>query len=287
MKRFFILNADDFGMSKTRNKAVFEAYHKGFLRSASLCVNGEEFEEAAQTLIPQCPHLGVGIHLDIIEGRALIPGSSLTDSSGFFKPGFMRLLLKSREKKFLSDVESEFRAQIEKGLARVKFDHLDSHVHTHGIPGIFKIAAALAKEYGIPFIRTQYEKRYRAPGSKRNFSPAFAVNRVKVSLLNYFTLINRRAQMSFHKTNDFIIGVGYTGMMDSKAVEYGLKKTLAAEKGESLIVEALFHPDTARQNGEYGIPFDRELEERIKAMGFQLTNYSGFNIQQGGPFIIQ
>jgi len=273
MKRAFILNADDLGMSKTRNKAIFDACQKGFLRSSSICVNGDEFDDAVKNVIQKCPELGVGVHLNIIEGKALIPKSSLTDTFGNFRPGFIQLLLRSGNRKFLEDVKNEFRAQIEKGLKEVKFDHVDSHVHTHGIPEIFKITAALAKEYGIKGLRTQYEKPYVVPGSKKNFTPAFPVNRIKIHLLNTFTRRSRRFLGNFHKTNDFLIGVGYTGMMDSKTIEYGLEKL--AKRRESMIVEALFHPDAERQNGEYQIPFDLRLLEKIKALGFELTNYTG------------
>jgi predicted glycoside hydrolase/deacetylase ChbG (UPF0249 family) len=273
MSRFFILNADDFGMTKTRNQAIFEGHKKGFLKSASICVNGDEFEEAAREIVPQCPGLGVGVHLNIIEGKALRPGSYLTDGSGNFKPGFIRLLRCSGNKKFLQDVEDEMRAQIEKGLASIKFDHADSHVHTHGIPNIFKIAVKLAKEYGLKGIRTQYEKRYTVPGASENLSRAFLVNRVKVLLLNTFTLRNR-SFLGGLKTNSLILGVGYTAMMNAQTVEYGLRNALKLQG--DLVVEALFHPDSACQNGEYQIPFDRELETKIGGMGFTITNYSGF-----------
>ena len=273
MNRLFILNADDLGMTKTRNEAIFDACRKGFLKSASICVNGDEFDDAVKNVIYQCPELGIGVHLNIIEGRALIPKTSLTDSSGNFRFGFIQLLLRLRNKKILEDVEREFRAQIEKGLEKTKFDHLDSHIHIHGIPEIFKIAATLAKEYGIPCIRTQYEKRYIVPDNKKNVTPAFPVNQIKILLLNTFTRKNRKVLEYSHKTNDFLIGVGYTAMMDSRTIEYGLKKLI--QKQDNLVVEALFHPDAKRQNGEYQIPFDRELEEKIKTMGFKITNYSG------------
>jgi predicted glycoside hydrolase/deacetylase ChbG (UPF0249 family) len=273
MKRFFILNADDLGMSKTKNKAIFDAYDRGFLKSASLCVNGDEFEDAVKNVISRCPDLGIGIHLNIIEGRALIPISSLTDSYGNFRLNFFQLLLRSINRNFLKDVENEFRAQIEKGLVYIKFDHVDSHVHTHGIPRIFKIAAALAKEYGIKGIRTQFEKRYMAPGRK-NINLAFFINRIKIILLNTFTRKNIKILDSFYKTNDFLIGVGYTAMMDSLTVEYGLRKLANVKTGSRAIAEALFHPDSKCQNGEYNIPFDQELKEKINAMGYEITNYS-------------
>ena len=70
MKKF-ILNADDFGMSEAYNRAVLEGYESGILKSTSLTANGEAFEEACEKIIPACPDLGVGIHLNIIEGKAL------------------------------------------------------------------------------------------------------------------------------------------------------------------------------------------------------------------------
>jgi predicted glycoside hydrolase/deacetylase ChbG (UPF0249 family) len=275
MKGLFILNADDFGMAKSRNQAIFDAHKKGFLKSTSICVNGEEFEEAAKIIIPQCPSLGVGVHLNIIEGKALIPNSSLTDGSGYFKPGFIQLLRRSGNKKFLQDVEAEFRAQIEMGLKCIKFDHADSHVHTHGIPNIFKIAAKLVKEYKLGGIRTQHEKRYMVPDSEKNITLAFPINRIKIFLLNTFTKGNRK-YLDGLKTNDYIVGVGYTAMMNSMTVEYGLARAArAAKKLDRIVVEALFHPDGLRQNAEYQIPFDAKLEEKIKALGFEISNYSG------------
>ena len=71
MKKYFILNADDFGMSKYYNKAVLEGYINGFLKSASLCANGEAFMAAINDIIPECPELSIGVHLNIIEGKAL------------------------------------------------------------------------------------------------------------------------------------------------------------------------------------------------------------------------
>ena len=273
MNRNFILNADDLGMSKTRNKAILDACQKGFLKSTSLCVNGDEFDDAVKNVILRCPELGVGVHLNIIEGRALIQKSSLTNSIGNFRLSFIQLLLRSRNKKFLEDVEKEFRAQIEKALEKIKIDHLDSHIHTHGIPGIFKIVAALSKEYGIPCIRTQHEKHYIVPGNKNNITLAFAINQIKIFLLNTFTGENRKVLDCSHKTNDFLIGIGYTAMMDSRTIEYGLKKFI--RKDDDIVIEALFHPDANCQNDEYQISFNRELEKKIKTMGFTITNYSG------------
>ena len=173
MKKF-ILNADDFGMSEAYNRAVLEGYEFGILKSTSLTANGEAFEEACKKVIPACPDLGVGIHLNIIEGKALCPDlDQLTDNQGNFNNSFGALLLKSlnpNNKAFMEQIEKEFRAQIEKVMSRTKVTHIDSHVHTHSIPKIFELTAKLAKEYGIKQIRTQFEKPYLMPDASRIFN---------------------------------------------------------------------------------------------------------------------
>ena len=58
MTKKFILNADDFGMSRANNRAVLEGYFEGILKSASLVANGKAFDEAVNSIIPQCPDLG-------------------------------------------------------------------------------------------------------------------------------------------------------------------------------------------------------------------------------------
>ena len=155
-------------MSEAYNRAILEGYAGGILRSASLVANGEAFEEAVTQVIPACPELGVGLHLNIIEGKALTPDlNQLTDINGQFKNSYVQMLIKSynpKEKEFLEQAEKEFRAQIEAVRAKdIKITHIDSHVHVHSIPPIFEIVCKLAREYGINHIRTQYEQIYFVP----------------------------------------------------------------------------------------------------------------------------
>ena len=72
-RKKFILNADDFGMSHAFNRAVLEGYESGILKSASIVANGSSFEEAVEHVLPDCPELGVGVHLNVIEGNLLAP----------------------------------------------------------------------------------------------------------------------------------------------------------------------------------------------------------------------
>ncbi|MDR2639518.1 MAG: ChbG/HpnK family deacetylase [Helicobacteraceae bacterium] len=236
MSKVLIVNADDLGISRSRNAAIEEGYKNGVLTSASLMVNGEYFDEAID-IIRRCGDLSVGVHLNIVEGKALIADSPLADKNGAFKRGFVGILLRSGGKSFQKAVEAEFRAQIELAKSVCRVDHIDSHVHTHAIPPIFKIAAKLANEYQIPFIRTQYESAYITPRINKIFTVKYPVNLVKIALLNLFTKINAKHIPKPLKTNDAVIGVGYTGMMDVDTIKYGVR---AAKEG---VIEIIAHPD--------------------------------------------
>ncbi len=271
----FILNADDFGMSKAYNRAVLDGYHRGFLTSASLCANGKAFNAAVNEIIPECPNLGIGVHLNIIEGRSLTKAPMLTNKKGKFNKGFGKLMLLSTNPNFLEQVEFEFRTQIETVMNYTQVDHIDSHVHTHAIPNIFKIAAKLAKEYNIPCIRTQHEEMYFVPSFKKHFNIKYPPNILKILLLNYFTSKNKHIVNELGlTTNDYLIGVGYTGLMDDMTIEYGLK---AIE--EDCIAEALIHPchyaisNKNQHYTEFLITQNKELKDKIARLGFELTNY--------------
>lgn len=277
MGKKFILNADDFGMSKELNKAVLDGYNYGFLTSASICANGEAYSAAVNDIIPECPGMGTGVHLNIIEGYSLTKCKFLTDNCGKFNKNYIYFIINSYKKSFLEEIEAEFRAQIEKIQKSTSIDHLDSHVHVHAIPEIFKITCKLANEYNIPFVRTQFEKMYFVPSLKKHLNFSYPINIIKILLLNTFTLMNKKTLRQYKlKSNDYIIGVGYTGMMDSQTIEYGLKNT-----NDNSVTEALLHPYSTTKNNfhhkEFAATLDKQLEDKIRRAGFEITNYK--NIQ--------
>lgn len=278
MGKKFILNADDFGIKKGYNKAVLEGYNNGFLMSASICANGEAFSAAVNDILPECPGIGLGVHLNIIEGKSLTKCRFLTNKNGQFNKGYLYFILNSHKKAVLEEIEQEFRAQIEKVNSYTAIDHLDSHVHTHAIPEIFNITCKLAKEYKIPFVRTQKELPYMVPSLKKHLNLSYPLNVIKILILNTFTQINKKTLADYDlKTNDYLLGVGYTGMMDAKTIEYGLKNI-----DKDAIVEALIHPcASAVKNShseEFSLTLDKNLEYIIKQSGYEITNYKNLSL---------
>ncbi len=276
-KRLFILNADDFGLSEYHNKAVFEGYINGYLTSASLCANGEAFYDAVNNIIPKCNNLSIAVHLNIMEGISLTNCPLLTNKNNFFKNNYLYLILNQNNKALKKQIQSEFKAQIERVLHYTNITHLDSHVHTHAIPQIFEICCELANEYKIKFIRTQFEKNYLIPDIKKHINIFYPLNLIKLNLLRYFTTKNKETIKKFGlKTNDFFIGIRYTGNMNSDAIKYALMKI----KDKNCIIEGIIHPCLYEDDiynshtQEFKITQDINLKEQINKLGFKLTNFN-------------
>ena len=280
MPKKFILNADDFGMNEAFNRAVLEAYSSGLLKSASIVANGEAYDEAINSIIPQCENLGIGIHLNIIEGKAICTDlTTIVNSNGYFNNSYIQLLAKSYDKKnklFFEEIEREFRRQIEKVLSKTKISHIDSHVHVHSIPPIFEIVCRLANEYGIKQVRTQFEKPYIIPDVKKHFTLKYPINIIKLLILQFFTIFNEATAHKHNlRTNDYLIGVIYTSMMDALTLSYGIQ----AIKYDNVTVEALIHPcrytDGTIDNhfDEFILTQNKKLKEKIESLGFEITNY--------------
>jgi len=158
-----IINADDFGLTAGVNEAILDGHLRGTISSASLLANGEAFESAVISA-RRAPRLGVGVHLNLSEGRPLTQPAvlpSLTDRHGSFSRKPARLwLAKSVHRVNPGEIEKECRAQIEKVLAAgIVPTHLDSHKHVHALPFLGRMLMGLAFEYGIPAIRRVAESR--------------------------------------------------------------------------------------------------------------------------------
>ena len=280
-EKFLVFSADDFGLSEANNNAIKRAYNDGFLTSTCVMANGHGFEHAVKEILPQCEGMGIGAHLNIFEGKALskiAKTSKLCDGNGNFRHGFISYLLNSCDKQLLNEIEEEFRLQIESILEHTPIDHINTHVHIHAVPAVFEITCALAKEYDIPFVRTQYEKFYTIPDFSKHTNFWYPINTAKIGILNTCTFVNNQNIYKYNlKTNNYQIGIGYTGYMDSKTIEYGLKAI-----NKPCIAEIIVHPaiydgnkntyQNARET-EFRSTIDKELFEKITQMGWILTNF--------------
>ena len=91
MKKYLVLNADDFGMCKSANEAVFELFKSGDLLSATIMMPCPAAEEAVQFSIDN-PQYAIGIHTTLTSEwkkyrwKPLTDGKSLLDPEGYMWP---------------------------------------------------------------------------------------------------------------------------------------------------------------------------------------------------------
>jgi predicted glycoside hydrolase/deacetylase ChbG (UPF0249 family) len=135
-------------------RGIIEAHAAGSVTSTSIMANGIDWENAVR-VARATRTLGVGVHLNLVQGRPLLPVPSLTDvrTGEFHRLG--ALARRAASGRIDADeLAAELRAQIERVRgAGIRVTHLDSHRHAHAIPRIFPVVCRVAAEAGVPAVR--------------------------------------------------------------------------------------------------------------------------------------
>ncbi|MBI4640108.1 MAG: ChbG/HpnK family deacetylase [Candidatus Tectomicrobia bacterium] len=128
MKRYLIVNADDFGHSSGISHGFIEAYEKGIVQSTSLMVNSSATEEAVR-LAKEHPDLGVGLHINLTG------------------EGELQFDLEN-----VNQVREEFSNQLKTFLDLLDSlpTHIDFHHHIHRRPNLSLLARELSIHYHLP-----------------------------------------------------------------------------------------------------------------------------------------
>lgn len=133
------------------------AFQSGIVTSASLLVTGNAFDDAV-TLARQNPELDIGLHLALVEERAVLGSDvlrTLVDETGRFP----RTSVEFIQRALLGgiswhEVEQEIAAQIALFQSTgLRLSHLDSHQHLHMFPPVFQIVRRLARWMDNVWIR--------------------------------------------------------------------------------------------------------------------------------------
>ncbi len=287
MKRL-IVNADDFGLTANVNRAILDGHCRGVITSTSLLANGEAFESAV-ALARQASRLGVGVHLNLTEGKpvaACLDIPSLVNGQGRFKrtpASLWRAVVLRRVS--AAHIEKELRGQIEKVLAAgIVPTHLDSHKHVHALPVLGKMAIRLAQQYGIPAIRCVAEHKHGAARLLRRYPGA--TRTVLRQLFNScaLTIVSRRWRGELQRAglvcaSDFY-GLTATGFLDEETMREILSSL--RDGGSELMCHPGLVDDDLRQTptrlvGQREMEFQALTSPAIKLqardLGIELVNY--------------
>ncbi len=154
-ERLLIVNADDFGLCESTNRAIAELLEKGIVKSVSILAGAHGSDEGINLLNGM--GLSAGIHLALtsewttpVLGPVLPPDkvSSLLNGNDQFYAEIKQLYLTADN----AEVEAECRAQIESALGRgLSIDHLDSHMGALQLrPDFVEIYLKIAADYDLP-----------------------------------------------------------------------------------------------------------------------------------------
>ena len=258
--RRLIVNADDFGLHAAVNRGILTAHTEGIVSSTSLMAGGAAFDDAVR-IARQCPQLGVGVHLTLVDASSLLPVaevSSLLDESGAFYgsyPLFIKRFLRGKIR--LAEVERELAAQIDRvRMAGIQPSHLDSHQHLHVLPGIGGLVLDLARRFSIRAIRIPAE-----PVAFIGATPATVGRLVgRGGLTMLANLFRQHAAAAGIRTSDHFYGMLAGGQLTEPAILAILRRL---PPGDS---ELMTHPGFADESLADAFRWDYQWDAERQAL---------------------
>ena len=153
MKKYLIINADDFGYNKEQNAAITELLSKGLITSTSVMAAAPEADKCSA--LDENAY-SVGVHLTINSDSADSPWKSLTGAESLGgKDGLpynsRKLTFGAKRKDVRAELEAQYEYITENG---VTVDHADNHCGTlYGINGrrFYLDAFSFCAEHNLPF----------------------------------------------------------------------------------------------------------------------------------------
>jgi len=265
--RRLIVTADDFGRDEAINKAVEEAHRNGILSTASLMVGAPAAADAVARA-RRLPDLKVGLHLVLIDGKAVSADWRFDDNQlvagvrYFFAPGIRRRLA--------AEIGAQFEAFRATGLA---LDHVNAHKHMHLHPTVARLIVEIGRDYGLRAVRLPSEPaetlRAAFPAEPQRAPPWRSA----------IAALRRRLRQAGMAMNDHLFGVAWSGAMTEDRL---LALLPCLPRG---ISELYCHPATQTTPGlAAAMPGYRHAEElaallsprvhqSIRELGIELTSY--------------
>lgn len=162
MSKRLIINADDFGLNSTVNKAILELADSGSITSTTILANMVKQPELC--LLRNTP-VGTGLHVNLIEGYPVSVArdiNTLVNKKGFFYPAsqlWTRVLAGYVNPQHIKlEIEAQYKMLIE---SKITVSHADSHQHLHQYPFLGAIICDVLTYLGISKIRYCNPKQYR------------------------------------------------------------------------------------------------------------------------------
>jgi hopanoid biosynthesis associated protein HpnK len=278
-----IVSADDFGLSSGANRGIIKAWQEGILTSASLMVGEKAFSEAV-ALAGENPGLQVGLHLTLVQGRAVTKYDglpSITDPRGNFTDdpvlaGMRYFFLKSLRSRLYREIEGQIVRFRDTGLP---LSHIDGHLNIHMHPVVFDILMELMPRHGISSFRLSRERL----GTDLRIAPRRHLGKATDAFI--FSRLAAHCRPGLER-----LGISFAGevkglLNSGRMTEDYLLKAL--EQLQDGLTEIYFHPGCHpddelrgrmpdyRHEEELAALTSTRVKEKVRVLGLGLANYRG------------
>jgi hopanoid biosynthesis associated protein HpnK len=268
-RRRLIVNADDFGRSRSINAAVIRAHREGILTSASLMVNEPACAEAA-ALARENPRLGVGLHLTLLLGHAALPPEKipgLVNRRGEFSndpvgTGMRYFFNRGLREQLRMEIHAQFDRFRATGLP---LDHVNGHLHLHLHPAVFRLLMEDAEKLGIRHFRLTRDCFARS----RRMTRGRWFYRVFHAAIHEWLSGRAREPLQQRRIKHAQITFGL--LLDSRVDEdYVLKLLPELPPGDS---ELYAHPSLDKFKHEFDALVSPRVKELVNQLGIELIRY--------------
>jgi hopanoid biosynthesis associated protein HpnK len=267
--RRLIVNADDFGRSRSINEAIIRAHKEGILTTASLMVNESAFDEAVAAAKAN-PTLGVGLHLTLLCGHSSLPPEQipgLVNGKREFTnnpagAGFSYFFRRELREQIRAEIHAQFQKFYKSGLP---LDHVNGHLHLQLHPTIFKILMEDGAQLGIERLRLTVDP------FRLNLELASGHFLYRALHATIYHLLSARArpalqQRKIHHTSH-VFGLLQNARVDEAYITRLLPRLPAGDS------ELYSHPSLDEFANEFQALISPRVREQIEKLGIKLIRY--------------
>ncbi|WP_296705344.1 ChbG/HpnK family deacetylase [Algoriphagus sp.] len=264
MTKSLIINADDFGFDEDATTGILDLLSIGKIPSTTVmanCVNEKDL-----ILLKKIANIGIGLHLNLIEGVPISPLKKIPDlinEKGEFL-GAKKFLKNAIFQKIPEEqVFMEVKAQLVFLESRgIKITHVDSHQHIHQFPIIGKTIQNILEKLKVKKIRNSF--------------PLAANFGFRPNVLKLFTKLNPISRKDFICPEGLISNLSFGGELTLK----DFSNDLISSYHNHSCLELMTHPGIKDRNDsylkrkkEYLFWKENPIQELLKEKKIELIHY--------------
>ena len=166
-----IINADDFGLSKSISDGIILGIREGYITSTSIMANMTWAEYAIQKAL-EYNIVCIGLHINLTVGKPILKNDNLINNNGYFYYNKEQI---ENPKLTYQDAYNEIMAQVNAisnySDGKLKIDHLDTHHHLMDNPNIKQAIVDISQKLNLPIRKYDNIQNIKCPDFLyRNFT---------------------------------------------------------------------------------------------------------------------